>query len=350
MKIHWKSDTIIKKWNSKDDLKILYKQIPTVRKPLPIEKIVKLEENQKIYEFEENDYFLQLDNNFEPKKQENYNLPFKKYEFQDKDTSLSITILPELPISQMVGLSFIIDHISTDILIKNDVDYQILEEGEIQTKSTLFQEDYSVWDQITRIIQTENQKIYYAILRRIYLPPDADDYQDIIFEVKTPHNNFKFDKFIKMVHSFNPTPQGFFYDLLLIRARLESINGDEDFFTWTHKILKLKLEALPLNSMIESTKYNRLDIFAKSVGKSLGIDIGLHVDKIANDPFLIENDIYSNCDSPDTIEKPSQEHLVEKRFKLSKYLAFYCDGVFDEKLNLNFIVSKMKENVRYSSF
>lgn len=343
MKIHWKSDTIIKKWNSKEDLKIQNKQIPSVRKPLPLQKIVKQDQDLKIYEFHEC-YFFQLDKGFEELKQDdNLQLPFKKYQFKLDDTNLTVTILPELPISQMIGLPFIIDHLSTDTLIKNDVDYQLIDE-DVPTKTTLFQEDYSVWDQTIRVIQTEKHTIYFAILRRIYLPPDADDYQDIIFELKTPNENFKFDKFVKMVHSFNPLPQGFFYDLLLIRARLESLNGDEDFFTWTHKILKLKLELLPLNSMIESTKFSRLDMFGKTVAKLLGLEVGEQVIRTYTDPFIIEQDIFSNCDSPDTIEKPSQEHLVEKRFKLSKFLAFYCDGVFDSKLDFSFIISKMKES------
>jgi hypothetical protein len=58
---------------------------------------------------------------------------------------------------------------------------------------------------------------------------------------------------------------------------------------------------------------------------------------------MIEQQIFENTDSPDTIQNPTIQHQVQKRFKLSKYLAYYCTEGFNPKLNLKAILEKIQD-------
>src|SRR5690606_18621461 len=112
----------------------------------------------------------------------------------------------------------------------------------------------------------------------------------------------------------NPVPQCFLYDTLFIRSKLEALSGDDDYYTWTYKYVKLKPELLPLKVdqgiQAVSINYTRADLFAHSVAALIGVkgnkvflshnlSLGtIDASKIPNDPFDIEEDIFSNVDSP----------------------------------------------------
>jgi hypothetical protein len=97
---------------------------------------------------------------------------------------------------------------------------------------------------------------------------------------------------------------------------------------------------------------SRIDIFAKNLCLLLnikGLNVELNILDFAKtteqttDLFMIEQQIFENTDSPDTIQNPTIQHQVQKRFKLSKYLAYYCTEGFDTKLNLKAILEKIQD-------
>jgi hypothetical protein len=86
------------------------------------------------------------------------------------------------------------------------------------------------------------------------------------------------EKYKKSFKSINSSPQEFLYDLLIVRAKLESlklffyffdmISGDEEYYTWANKTLDLKPDLLPLNVISGGMKISlnsRIDVFAKNL-------------------------------------------------------------------------------------
>eukprot|EP01080_Neovahlkampfia_damariscottae_P005842 gene5842-9665_t len=348
--IRCKADSIMKTWSYQKERKdiVLIKEIPNARKPVPLSKIIDLEKGFKIFEL--NSYHILIDEKFKEKKM-NEKLPYFKTHFENGKENLSIISLPPREISQKLNLKELAERISTTNLIKQKEDYSI-QFLKSQKKKTLFSKDLSIWDHVELLIETENEKIYFSCLRRMYLPSDTEQYQDFFIELKIPKNyeNEKdsFEKFKKSIKSLNSSPQEFLYDFLYIRAKLESLNGDEEYYNWTNKILNLKPDLLPLkvtnNKMKIPLNYSRADIFAKNLSLVLGIkDIGTNIEQIS-DIFFIEQNILENTDSPDTINSPSKEHQIKRRFKLSKYLAYYCTEGFDSKLNTKKIIEKIKNS------
>jgi hypothetical protein len=309
---------------------------------MALSSIVETPNGFSLVTFPGDQYYFLLDDTLKVVTQESVssNLPYQKVSFENSSETLTISILPPLTLLQRLNLNLFCDHLSTDSSISNKIDY-VLKRVDFPPKSTYFKEDFSVWDIENRLLETEDEYITFVILRRMYLPPDAQKYQDIIFErhVLKKSGELKHDALITMIQSLNPVPQPFLFDYLFIRSKLESLNGDADFYTWTKKILGIKMELLPLTTVIETTKFNRCDVFCKSLAKIVGVvDCAPHVTQVVEDLFKLEADILDNCDSPDTILNPSEFHVTERRFKLAQYLAHYSDASFDPNLTIQHIV------------
>jgi hypothetical protein len=181
----------MKTWSFEKERKdiVLKKEIPNARKPVSLSKIIDVPEGFKIFEF--NSYHLLIDDSF-IQKETNEKLPYFKTTFENEDSDLSIISLPPRDMSQRLNLKELCERVATSTLIKRKEDYTV-HFPKVSKKSTLFSKDISVWDYSEVVVESENAKIHLCCLRRMFLPPDAEQYQDFFIELKMP-KNYEFEK------------------------------------------------------------------------------------------------------------------------------------------------------------
>ncbi|KAL9642858.1 hypothetical protein ABK040_015829 [Willaertia magna] len=248
------------------------------------------------------------------------------------------------------------------------------------------------------------------VCRRKYLPPYASHFQDIIiihdFEYIIPendvnhhpsihkttntHNNpmtspllnqseqnnikqFILNENINLtalnpnhlldicLQSLNVFPQCFLYDELSIRTKIESLNGDIEFYDWVSLKLNLKPELYPIkltnniydnnlssNEIQLKKNLDRVDLFMSEIIKLISNNGNQTSTSDSNNDLLfdIEKDLVNNVDSP---ENTKNINLQKWRSKLAYYLAYYCDGKFSNELTLEVLMEYFCNNVNINN-
>jgi len=195
------------------------------------------------------------------------------------------------------------------------------------------------------------------LARRLFLPPLGEDYQDIIYDITIPASvasdaklkEEKLKHIYDSIKSLTPMPQCYLYDTLCMRAKLEGLRGDEDYYIWAQRSFKLKPELLPLHISNQAQILNsRADCMVQAIVNTAHLKDAATIVKNFNQmpyqlPFDVEKDMCSNVDSPDTISNPSPGHVNNFRAKLARYMAYYTDGACSDSVTFKKLFESMTD-------
>lgn len=151
-----------------------------------------------------------------------------------------------------VNVSTLAEKLATSNLLTNQVDYDVVRNGGFKKVNFLFEDDKTVWNGHEFIVDTvdntvaqggDRKTIAVIVLRRMYIPPDANSYQDFSLELHIPHSTSSPQQRQQLIEqlrwssqNLQPMPQCFIYDTLFLRARLESLEHDEWFYAWCQRM------------------------------------------------------------------------------------------------------------------
>ncbi len=193
----------------------------------------------------------------------------------------------------------------------------------------IFEDDKSIYNCYEIVLETKREDKDYInhviVARRMYMPPEGEKYQDFVFEYSQAKVSEKTKDDVRqdlhqIVQSLNPLARCFLYDTLLIRSRLETLGGDDDFYTWAGKRMHMKPELTP-NSESDSDleQQPQANLFAKSI-----LDI-LEPKEFTQEqleaPFVMEALIRENVEA---LPNERRDHVW--RTRLASYLAYYTDA------------------------
>lgn len=286
---------------------------------------------------------------------------YKVLELQDAVDSTSVKIIlipPRSWYSKRVTLRSFIEKYATQDLNARNIDFELVKIHTIPKQRSPFHDndDKSIWDAQEAIVENMQDKSVklVVIARRLFLPPFGEDYQDIIFDVSIPRevNKASRDEKMKQIYDsvlkcLTPMPQCFLFDTLCLRAKLESLRGDEDFYVWVQRSFKLKPELLPIHVKNPAEALiSRPDLMIQAIANQLhfkDVKACKGQENTIVSVWDVEQELYKNVDSPDTIKNPTVAHAHNFRAKLARYMAYYADGACTETVNLKRLFEQLTD-------
>jgi hypothetical protein len=357
LRVHWKTDRVVRNWsfsttdrtNKSFQLPVLYQSINAPQNQSKYD--LKVSSGYKIVELF-NQYFITLVNEFkENKTEENDSLRCTTFLHGSTGTTLKVTMVEERNWyhSANINLRTFAEKVATVSLLKTNIDFQLLQNTVFNKERPLFEEDKTIWLGYEIVLEATYEKRTFVhgvvVVRRMYLPPEGENYQDFVFELRRPKTSNDtivavHDQLNQIVQSLNPLTRCFLYDTLLLKSRLESLNGDEDFYTWASKRMGMRPE-FNLTEEEDTEHSSRADQFVSAILNL--VNATDPNEQVLEAPFLIEQQIREILD-------PTHGEVSHTwRLKLAAYLAYFADAGslglgYSEKLSFATMVNMLKND------